>query len=601
LRRFISSLFFCEEIPMWQGRRGWQAGRRAALRLAVVAMAAAPCGSDAAPRTWRDESGQFQVDAEFVRVEGAHVVLKTAEGKQLKAPLSKLSADDRKAVGKLLAEANRSAAGVAPPGGEADAVRDVARRFYALMAEEQRDGLRPLLTASAQKIWDAGGSPAAQLPRPAAGRATRLGKVTIDGDQASVQARLRIDDESYPTVLHFRREGGKWRALALTAEQEEGEKRIDFEAAEGSPGDYSAPRAEGGAEPPPGADAAPAAAEADPSLVVPDGDPEQLLAFIDRASRLPPPADVDPQVGLSRVLGAVIEASERILNGQGVAEPVLRKAFAHQVKALRGLIPLEPERARAQAQALRGHAQRLGLAALDRPLAALALQTRLGAARDASAGLPIVAEITRFIGDGPLHNSEWSLMAATSQFASTLPDDVSLEFHRVAGDRLATVDNPAARELGAQLQGVARRLGLVGETMRLAGVLPDGSAWDPQSLSGKVVLVDFWATWCGPCLAEMDNIRQNYAQYRELGFEVVGVSVDRQLADLQRFLAENPTPWTVLADCHPGIPESDRLSRYYGVSAIPATMLIGRDGKVLSLDCRGPQLGALLARHLQGP
>ena len=113
----------------------------------------------------------------------------------------------------------------------------------------------------------------------------------------------------------------------------------------------------------------------------------------------------------------------------------------------------------------------------------------------------------------------------------------------------------------------------------------------------KPVLVEFWATWCGPCRAELPNLKQCYAKYHDRGFDVVGVSLDQDVDTLKQFLAEEQIPWTNLFD--PGAAGWDNpLAARYGIKAIPTAMLVDRQGKVLSTTARGPELERLLAQLL---
>jgi thiol-disulfide isomerase/thioredoxin len=139
-------------------------------------------------------------------------------------------------------------------------------------------------------------------------------------------------------------------------------------------------------------------------------------------------------------------------------------------------------------------------------------------------------------------------------------------------------------------------LALVGKPINLAGYMIDGTPFELSHFEGKVVLIDFWATWCGPCRAEMPNILANYQQYHDAGFEVVAVSTDKDLGDLQRFLLEEQPPWTVLADHHPR--NSTSMAAAFGISGIPAFILVGKDGKVAAVHSRGKRLGQELAKLL---
>jgi thiol-disulfide isomerase/thioredoxin len=140
---------------------------------------------------------------------------------------------------------------------------------------------------------------------------------------------------------------------------------------------------------------------------------------------------------------------------------------------------------------------------------------------------------------------------------------------------------------------------LVGDDFEVHGYLLDGSPLDMSSYRGKVVLIDFWATWCGPCRAEMPNIHANWQKYHEAGFEVIAVSVDQDLGELQKFVVEQTPPWAIVADHHPKNRSS--MGSKYGISGIPAFVLLDREGKVADVHCRGERLGAKVAQLLAAP
>ncbi len=105
----------------------------------------------------------------------------------------------------------------------------------------------------------------------------------------------------------------------------------------------------------------------------------------------------------------------------------------------------------------------------------------------------------------------------------------------------------------------------------------DGQPVTLSDLRGQVVMINFWASWCGPCREEMPLLEQIHQRYEALGFTLLGVNVEENSADGQKFLAERPVSFPVLYDPNNGI------SKLYDVVAMPSTVLIDRQGNVRHL------------------
>jgi thiol-disulfide isomerase/thioredoxin len=142
---------------------------------------------------------------------------------------------------------------------------------------------------------------------------------------------------------------------------------------------------------------------------------------------------------------------------------------------------------------------------------------------------------------------------------------------------------------------------LTGDPVKVSGKTLDGQPFDINQYKGKVVVVDFWATWCGPCRAELPNLKNVYEKYHNKGLEVVGVSLDENKDDLIKFLAENHLPWKILVSTeahHSGF--DNPIADNYGISGIPTVFLMNRQGKVVSLSARGEQLATLVDGLING-
>jgi len=103
-----------------------------------------------------------------------------------------------------------------------------------------------------------------------------------------------------------------------------------------------------------------------------------------------------------------------------------------------------------------------------------------------------------------------------------------------------------------------------------------------KDLRGKVVVIDFWATWCGPCKAEIPAMKKLYEEYGKKGLEIIGVSLDEKEAALTDYVKDKGVPWPQVFG-----KDAQALADEWGVEAIPAVFIIDRQGRLRSLNARG--------------
>ncbi|MEZ4918825.1 MAG: TlpA disulfide reductase family protein [Saprospiraceae bacterium] len=125
----------------------------------------------------------------------------------------------------------------------------------------------------------------------------------------------------------------------------------------------------------------------------------------------------------------------------------------------------------------------------------------------------------------------------------------------------------------------------------LEGKTPEGEMYSLYKMRGNVVLIDFWASWCGPCRRENPNVKKVYEKYHDKGFDILGVSLDREPIAWKKAIAADGLPWHHISDLKGWQSEHAKL---YSIRSIPATILVDREGKILARNLRGEQLGEKL-------
>ena len=201
-----------------------------------------------------------------------------------------------------------------------------------------------------------------------------------------------------------------------------------------------------------------------------------------------------------------------------------------------------------------------------------------------------------------------ALSEAIEKFIETHPADARLPVLRMTKaqaleiyepDRARAIFTDLTKDDDPELSGAAKAalemMAMRDTPVDLTFTAVDGSSFDLTDLRGKVVLLDFWATWCPPCVEEVPELVATYEKFRGQGFEVVGISLDENKAAFEKFTAENKMTWPQFFD---GKGWENELAKRFGIQSVPTMWLLDREGKLVDASPRGrleEAVGAALA------
>ncbi|MEZ6128261.1 MAG: TlpA disulfide reductase family protein [Planctomycetaceae bacterium] len=333
---------------------------------------------------------------------------------------------------------------------------------------------------------------------------------------------------------------------------------------------------------------------------IPDGTAKDLFAFIEKVQETPLPADRQTREAsiafFKAQIAAVLAACDAIDALKPDPESQVR-ALEERFNAYQNLAQVD-ESANQKLSGLVTSLKDDPRPAVKRLVAGYQLEARTpGFFRlDDKQQQQLIQDLLAYMDAYGIDSTSYAVATGLGDALemSSTPQMGAPIFDRLAKELKKTGDPRAAAQI-ARYEGIARRLNLPGKFMELKGTTVDGEEFDWNAYRGKVVLVDFWASWCGPCRAEIPNMKAQLEKYGDKGFAIVGINLDQTKDAYAAYVEREEISWENLMSQD----ENERswnhpLAVHYGVGGIPMAILVDRQGKVVSLSARGEELNQLL-------
>ena len=191
----------------------------------------------------------------------------------------------------------------------------------------------------------------------------------------------------------------------------------------------------------------------------------------------------------------------------------------------------------------------------------------------------------------PERPEPWQQLLAAAEYAPKKEDQL-----RILGDIVAA--KAAGDETIARAKAAIRAIGAVGHPLEMSFTASDGRKVDVQKMKGKVVLVDFWASWCGPCIASLPEVIDLHKKYNSKGFEIIGINMDKDQHLMEQVVHKFKMPWPQYFD---GKGWGTKFALEYNINAIPSVWLVDKKGILRTMNAREnmeQQITDLLAEEI---
>jgi thiol-disulfide isomerase/thioredoxin len=212
--------------------------------------------------------------------------------------------------------------------------------------------------------------------------------------------------------------------------------------------------------------------------------------------------------------------------------------------------------------------------------------------------IPTAVERANFFVDSPKKSREVVLAYLRNGDPANASRWLEITFERGYQDHADLLFNPAYEPLrrSESFKNIERRvgeaIGIDQQARGFEGLALDGSSIALEDQLGKVVLVDFWAVYCGPCLDEINTMLTYYPELKSRGFEIVSINLDEDRATVTKYVDENNVPWPVI---YSGKGWDDDIRTAYGLANIPSYWLVDRAGTLRYVGLQGE----LLKEHIE--